>query len=390
MPVMMMRESDPKLWEEGIERRGQCVWWYSASACFCISDGGRVDPNCPKCYGSGYRYRPVESTFRRVKGLSDGKKTIDIHTMNTRIKSVTRCILGRDREVEVASWTPTSFTPKVPITAKGVQFTLDYEEDLTRAYVGPATYTGKGIIEVPIIQVHNQGRFPGQISKINSISIVETDNLGVKTYYPITIESYWANKVLSSSAIEDDDVLEIDCVYEIAVKFLVTGINPKTKLQDNLILQGADAQCVFPGHFLLGRGDVIVLQMGEIKETVVGINDGPSYKFPYFKLARILAIEDKYGPITDYTLVRDNEILWGSRVPHRFGCSFTYHPTFSVLDDLPSVRYSEDKIWPRRVFLKKFPLFTYASKVLTRVNPGDEDTGLVDDPRKNLEQDGLI
>jgi hypothetical protein len=391
MPVMLMRESNPGLWEESIDRRGQCVLWYSSNSCFCISDGGRVDPNCPKCFGSGFLYRPVTSAHRILKGVTEGKATIDITSKKMRIKKIYQVVRGKNQDVPISSFTPTSFTPTTPILAKGAPYTLDFEEDLEEPYQGLAYADGKNIVEVPIYQNHNQNKFPGQLSRISSLNKVELDENDVEILTPIRILSFWANKILTDTPLETTDMIRIECIYEKLVKFVITGINPKTKLSTNLILQGADAQMVFPGTFTVGRGDVVVLQLGEIKENIVGINDGPVFKFPYFKIARILKIEDEYGEITDFTLVRDNEILWGPRTkPKRFACSFTYHPTFSVLDDLPSVRYAEDKIWPKRVYLKKFSLFNHANKVLTITDPLASETGLVEDPRKSFEQGGLI
>jgi hypothetical protein len=159
-----------------------------------------------------------------------------------------------------------------------------------------------------------------------------------------------------------------------------------------MIFQQADAMMSFPGTFHIGRGDVIVLQLAEMKETMIGYNDGNSFVFPFQSIAQILHVEDKYGEITDYTLVRENEIIWGVRKPDRFSCSFTYHPAFSVLDDLPTVRYSENKIWPKRVFLKKFATFTHSSKVLSldSIDANGQEIGLLDDPQKEIEQGGLI
>ena len=206
----------------------------------------------------------------------------------------------------------------------------------------------------------------------------------------VKIEGVWANKILTSSVVYPGDELTIACQYVQALKFLITSINPKTKVDNNMILQKADAMMSFPGTYHIGRGDVIVLQMAEMKETIIGYNEGTSYTFPFQSVSRILRVEDKYGEITDYSLVRDNEIIWNGRRPERFSCSFMYHPTFAVLEDLPSVRYSENKIWPKRVFLKKFGCFTHSSKVLQIQDANAADQGILDDPSEYEEQGGLI
>jgi hypothetical protein len=57
---------------------------------------------------------------------------------------------------------------------------------------------------------------------------------------------------------------------------------------------------------------------------------------------------------------------------------------------MPTVRYAENKIFPRRVFLKKLGTFTQSNRVLTIPDPNAEDMGILDDPRKSDEQGGLL
>jgi hypothetical protein len=382
MGVMQMRPSYPSLWEEGIERRGQHVLWYSASACYCVSDNGRVDPNCPKCFGKGFTYAPATSTRRIIRSVAKGKAVNDLSSVGVNIKQVYGVFLKADQKIELTSFTTSSITPVTPIK-KGVQFTLDYEHNLLSTYIGECTYLGKGIIEVPIKLINNQNYFAGHLVEVASL-VNMTSGKSVK------IEGVWANKILTSSVVYPGDELTIACQYVQALKFLITSINPKTKVDNNMILQKADAMMSFPGTYHIGRGDVIVLQMAEMKETIIGYNEGTSYTFPFQSVSRILRVEDKYGEITDYSLVRDNEIIWNGRRPERFSCSFMYHPTFAVLEDLPSVRYSENKIWPKRVFLKKFGCFTHSSKVLQIQDANAADQGILDDPSEYEEQGGLI
>jgi hypothetical protein len=375
--VMQMRPSYPSLWEERIEARGQHVLWYSATSCFCVSDAGRVDPNCPKCFGRGFLYSPVKSTRRIVWSVANGKPVVDVSSLGIKIKDIYRAYVGRDVEIEVESFTPAS------TITKGVRYTLDFEESFEESYTGACSYEGHNLVNVPIHLMNNQNYFAGALIGVTSLRNVTTGK-------DMVVEAFWANKILTSSSASATDVLSVVCEYVKAKKFLVTSINPKTKLENNLIMQNADAMMSYPGTYHVGRGDVVVLQLAEMKETIVGVNDGPSYVFPYASIARILSVEDRHGPITDYTLIRDNEIVWGARIPTRFSCAFTYHPAFAVLEDLPTVRYSEDKIWPKRVFLKKFSTFSHSSKVLELVSADIGDTGLLDDPNKADELGGII
>lgn len=379
-----MKEGDPSLYEESITRRGQHVIWYSSNACFCTSDNGRINPNCPKCFGKGFVYFPVTSARRIVWGVTGNQATINVANKGSVIKSINKVLLNKNDEVTVESFTVDSFTLSES-PAKGVRWTLDYEHDFERAYSGVCTYLGKGFLQVPV-QIENvNGVFPGSITEI-----FEIRNITQSTIIPVI--NYWGNQVLVSAAlINEGDKLEIDCSYVNSVIFLFSGVNPKARVQDNLILQQADAQMTFPGTFHVGRGDVIVCLTAETKDSAVGINNGASsYKLPYFRVSRILKIEDRYGVIEDFTLVRGNEIVWGDRKPERFSITFTYNPAFSVLDELPNLRYSEDKIFPKKVFLKKFAAFNHADKILKFINSDDEDLGILDSPKEIEEAGGLI
>jgi len=385
MPVMQMRPSYPMTWEESITRRGQYVLWYAASACYCVSDNGRVNPNCPRCFGKGFVYSPVTSARKIIWTSTDGRKTIDLSSvlqaLDSKIKTVYKAYIGVRDEIVLLSYTTTTITPVRQIP-KGVRLTLDYEEDLTEQYQGPATYVGANIVEVPIRLMHNQNYFAGML-------------VAVRTLYNVTkgrtipVVATWANKILVNDTCDEIDDITVDCTYVKARKFLITSVNPKTRLQDNLFSQQADAMMTFPGTYHVGRGDVVVLQLAEIRETMVGYNEGLSFVLPFQSVSRILRIEDAQGEITDYTLVRDNEIRWGSRVPTRFSCVFMYHPAFSVLDDLPPLRYSEDKIWPKRVYLKKFTTFTHPSRVLSLASVQSAGDGLLGDTRA-LVEGGMI
>ena len=382
MARMLMREGEPSLYEESIARRGQHVLWYSSNACICLSDHGRVDPNCLKCFGQGFKYYPITSARHIIWGVTTGTAVNNIPN-KYKIKSINKVLLNRNDLVSVLSFTDNSFTLS-SVPKKGVKWTLDYENSFETIYDGPCEYSGNGIIYVPI-QIENvNGVFPGVLTEVSEIRNVTQSTI-------IPVNSYWRNQILINAAMVDiNDTIEVSCKYISSLIFLLSGINPKQRLSDQLIAQQAIAQMSFPGTYHVGRGDIIACLTAETKDSVIGINNGAVYKLPYFKIAQILKIEDRYGEITDYTLVRENEIVWGDRIPSRFAITFTYHPAFSVLDELPNLRYSEDKIYPKKVFIKKFDSFNYAGKVLKIYDPNTDDLGLIESPVSIEEQGGLI
>jgi hypothetical protein len=280
------------------------------------------------------------------------------------------------------SFTETSFTPVLTIP-KGHKWTLDCVETFESTYSGAAVYLGNDLIEVPVKIVNPYGSFLGNITEVTS---VYNDTKGEE----IPVVNFWANQILVNSIIDVSDEITVTCKYVNPIKALLMGINPKAKLQDNLIYQMSDAQATLPGTYHVGRGDIFMLQTAETRESMVAINEGITFNLPYFKIGRILRIVDKFGVIEDYTLAKGNQIIWGSRIPERFSIVFTYHPAFSVLEDLPNIRYSEEKIFPKRFFLKKYARLNVPGKILSLQDPDIEDQGILESPEEEEEQGGLL
>lgn len=375
----MNAKMHPTKFEDSIERHGQTVLWYQANACFCIDNSGRVNPNCPFCYGSGFTYAPVIVVNRIVKGVANGTVTLNLTKFDVNIKTVNRLYVGNGIDKDVLSFTNTTLTLASALP-KGSIFYADIDDSMERAFSGECTYLGNGIFKAPIETYSENGIFYGSITQVDSLVNSTRDE-------NVPIQSFWSNLVYTKDKVFDSDTYTITGKYIKPLKFVVQGINPKLKLDNNLITKNADAQCTFPGTYHLGRGDVVVLQKAEIKESAVSINSGEQYKFPIFSVGKILKIEDEAGEITDYTLV-NGSIRWGGRKPKRFSVSYTYHPTFSILDDVPSVRYNEDKVFPRKVLLKKFPMFNLPNKLLKPKDANEDLQGLLDNPRS--EEEGLI
>lgn len=381
MSNLQMKDTSPSIYEERILKRGQNLLWYSAIACFCISDTGRVDPNCLSCHGSGFIMEPVKKTRQIIEGTVVNEIKLDLSSRDISILSINRLAVNAGTEMEVSSFTSTTVIPQSRLQ-RGQRFVLDCEVSLEKTYSGSCTFLGRKLIRVPVGRSTAQGFFPAIITNISSLSN-ETKAQNIE------IESIWSNKILIKSVVDDGDKLTITCTYILPMIFLISGIDPKTQ-RNNLLLQESDLQMSFPGTYAIGRGDLFVLLAATMKETMSAINDNTSYKLPHSRIAEILSIRDKYSEITDYTLVRDNEIIWGGYIPKRFSISFTYYPVYAVNPDLPTLRYSEDKIFPKKVYLKKVSTFTLANDILKEKDPDYMDVGILDDSEKENDQGGLV
>jgi len=338
--------------------------WYTAAKCYCTDDMGRPDPACKKCLGRGDIYSPVTQVRKIDKGMSLGSIKI---TVKSTIKSMNRLFNNRNEDISYASFSGKTITLNTPI-AKGKMYHVDYNEDLTQSYSGVATYEGRGLIRVPIVGASSLfGDFMGEIISITSVTNVTKSE-------SVNVISFWEDLILTDSFIDLTDILNVVCVFVNPVVFLISGITQKERYERSYVTSEADAQLTVPGFYYMGSGDIVTLLKARQRTSVVGRTDGSDFhKLPFFHVRNIFNIIDEVGTITDAVIVRNNEIKWGSRIPEKFSITLTYNPTFAVLPDLPTMRYAEDKVLPRKVMLKQWDMQSRGNKRPTGRFTNQED-----------------
>ena len=339
------------LYEGALNRHGQYVRFYRSEVCYCMDDMGRADPACKVCLGRGYIYSPVTSIERTDSGMGNGGKYIDV---KGKIKSIIRVYGSDNQDIEYSTFN-NSTIELVENLKSGKYYNVDYIEDLEVSYSGIATYKGKGIISIPIIGYETlEGDFLGEIEEIISMTNVTRSE-------EINIISFWEDLVLTDSYAEESDEINTVCKYVKPLKLLISGISPKQRYENSFAIEEADLQLTFPGSWFIGAGDIITLLKAEQKASMVG-RGSSDYKLPFFHTKSILSIRDEYGLIEDAIIVRNNEIKWGERIPDKFSINITYNPTFSVIDSLPSLRNAENKVFPKKVFLKRWDMFSRGNR----------------------------
>ncbi|KKL22964.1 hypothetical protein LCGC14_2430130 [marine sediment metagenome] len=341
------------LYEEALARHGQFIRWYSNISCWCSDDNGRPDPQCKVCHGRGNRYYPVKQIRRIDRGLGSGSTTISV---KENIKSINKVFTPGNVTIPHSSFSGKVITLS-SVLKEGKYFLADYMEDLEVSYNGTAAYEGRGIIRVPVVGTSTiHGDFTGEIIEVTSI----TNTTRSETMNAV---SFWEDLILTDSYAEVTDEITVVCKYIKPVKFLISGIKSKIKYEMSRAGITANLQATFPGYYTVGSGDMITLLKAEQKASVVGIASGDFHPLPFFHVSSIVRIEDEVGAITDAVIVRNNEIKWGSRIPNdKFAVSVMFNPTFVVLDDLPDLRYAENKVFPKRVYLKKWDLDSRQNK----------------------------
>jgi len=350
-----------QLYEGALRRHGQYMRWYTSSRCYCIDEMGRADPACKACLGRGELYSPVTEVRRIDRGMSFGSNII---TTKANIKSINRVFNNQNVDLDYSSFLNDTITLSTMLK-KGRMYHIDYNEDLTEDYVDEATYEGRGLIRVPIIGVSTiYGDFIGELITVNSVTNTTTSE-------SVNVVSFWENLILTDTYVDEADELEVDCTFVNPVRFLISGISSKERYELSHVAPEADAQLTVPGFYYMGAGDIITLLKAEQRASMVGNSDGSDFhRLPFFHVKSIFKIIDEVGIIADAVLIRNNEIEWGSRIPEKFSITLTYNPTFAVLPDLPTMRYAEDKVFPRKVMLKQWDMFSRRNKRPSAITEG--------------------
>lgn len=350
---------NPKSYEDALGRHGQYARWYSSIPCYCMSQEGHPNPQCTKCKGRGYRYFPVTIRGRVERKMSMGGKTLIVE--NT-IKSINAIYKGNNTAVPYDSFTGKTITLS-DFRNRGEYIYIDYIEEKELSYSGTNVQklSGDVILKVnfPFIETVN-GSFPGEIV---SVSLVRN----VTQASDITVISYWNNfiKIDSNDIPLITDIIQVDCIYINPVKVLISNIKYKTYKGEEIVpTDQADIQVTVPGSMEIGRGDIFSLLKAEQRGVFVGRWDssGPNfYQAPFFKLSKLLRIEDVNGLIEDAVIQNDNEILFTTKPSGNFSCSVKYNPSFMV-DDNPDPRNAENKLFPRKSVLKRMDVLNKKTK----------------------------
>ena len=338
-----------------IDRHGQYVRWYSSLPCTCMDELGRANPNHRECFGRGLIYFPIIEKRILEEAFSYGGR--EIHTSG-KIKRLISVAKTQGEPLAVSSYRDNVIVMQ-DLLNRGSYYQISYVVDLLEDFAGAAHYLGKGIIEVPLTpEVISEGTFIGLITKVNSLLNVTKDK-------PISVQSFWENRIYTKDVVEETDVLAIDCEMIKPTKMLITSVkgaepgSPMYSKDANKMAawQDCDAVCTYPGYMVIGQNDLITLLRAEQKTSAVGLlgSGDETYKVPYFHLRDLISVRDELGEVSDVSIIRQNELLFGDRKPQgRFSFSFTYLPTFNVSGDSAVLRYAENKEFPKRIGLKRY------------------------------------
>ncbi|MHB9296059.1 hypothetical protein PilKf_01813 [Pillotina sp. SPG140] len=162
--------------------------------------------------------------------------------------------------------------------------------------------------------------------------------------------------------------------YVLPVRILVVAQNiQKAEAQIMHAAQG-DALATFPYYYHVGVHDVIsVLSGTHTTKTLINHREG-SDVLPEFLVDEIFTLETvkkRYESGKDYVVTGTNRITWIGEPPEAgemLSVSYGYHPTYRVVQDMPTLRTSEDQRLPRKVILKVLSGYSEGRRLMQSVS----------------------
>jgi len=196
--------------------------------------------------------------------------------------------------------------------------------------------------------------FEGSIDSVTSVYNVDK----AETY---TVASFAKEYIYldSMGTWEMGDVLEVEYTYIEPFSFLLIQVTPKMRYERAYVLDQADAVLVTPYWAKISTKDLFTAMASDqyaaavVDPTLSAGNDAVAN---YYDLAKLIEVVDasgtrySVGTGNDVELFGRNEIKWNVTKPTvKYTVTFHYHPTYTALHNVPTLRTSENKSFVNRV-----------------------------------------
>lgn len=351
-------------YEDALARHGQYLRWTAGVTCPCLKSGTlQPDPACSLCRGRGRLYK-TPGKFRILDEKARHDSSGKIYPSNSPLVDGSAVIYRQGSILVQASSQPSDYTyvqldPPYPKAWQVVSMDYEWDSDVSVTSEDSTVY-GTNILRVTTPQFAEKSKtFEGSIKSISRVYNVDKD----ETY---TVSSFYKEYIYLSSmgTWGSGDVLEVDYVYQALFNFLLVGITPRMRYEQPYVLEEAEAILITPYWAQVSPDDLFtamaVEQIGRavVDPTVVAGND---VILAYYDLSRLLRVIDTAG--TEYTvgsgnnveIFERNELQWNVTKPTvQYTAQFTYHPTYTALSSLQSLRNAENKSFVNRVNVKQY------------------------------------
>lgn len=352
-------------YENALSRHTQWLRWVSGITCPCLSyETGQPDPHCKVCKGRGRIYTsPGKFKLLNEVVAHDGYgRVLPVHTP---VVAGSAVVYKGGVPLALASIQPSDrsyvqLAEPYPKPWEILYIEYEYDPDISVLSEDSEVY-GPNILRVIAPRFSERGKkFEGSIKSVSRVrNITKSETYTVSAAFKVYIH------LDSMGTWVPSDVLEVDYVYQKPYPFMLTGITPKIRYSSAYVLDSSDSILVTPYWAQVSPDDLFtamaVEQIGKAvldPSTAPGANDVIS---AYYDISRLLRVVDRNGkeystgPGRDVDVYGRNELKWNIEKPSiPITAQFTYHPTYIALDQMQTLRNSENKAFVNRIGLKQF------------------------------------
>ena len=349
-------------YEDALARHGQWLRWTQATPCPCVgSDTMQPSPRCSLCSGRGKIYRTPESfdILGEVCASVGGQITpkyrpatpLSVEHKGAKLK------LGRQPADRSYIQLAAPFPPRHRPLAVNYRYTPEVSVAAENAEVYNAS---RLLLRTTKSRFSEKGKsFEGTVKSVSRVfNVTRKESYGVasisKEFITLRTLGKW----------KAGDTLAVDYTYVKPFDFLLTGVTGRIRYEQPYILDSADATLVTPHWAQPSPDDLFTALAQERMASVVldpAITSGNDKITSYFDVSRIVHVVDRNGttytggPGNDVEVFGRDELKWNRAKPRvPYTVQFTYHPTYTALTDLHTLRNSENKAFVNRVSLKLF------------------------------------
>ena len=350
-------------YEEALARHAQWLRWVSGITCPCLTETGQPDAQCPLCRGRGKIYTsPGKFKLLNEKVKHDARGRV--FPVKNPIVAGSATVYRHDVAIPLAAVQPLDgsyIQLEAPYPKEWEILTADYvyDPDIRVTSENSEVYS-TNTLRVIAPRFSEKGKqFEGSIKTVTRVrNVTRSVNYTVKSAMKVYI---YLNAMPGWIA---GDVLEVDYVYQRPYPFLLTGISPKIRYQQPYVLESAEAILMTPYWAQVAPDDLFTAMAVEQTGRAVvhpGVSAGNDVISAYYDLSRLLRVIDANG--REYTtgvgkeveIFGRNELKWNIAKPSvPFTAQFTYHPTYTALDQMHMLRNSENKAFINRVSVRQF------------------------------------
>lgn len=350
-------------YEEALARHAQWLRWVSGITCPCITETGQPDPQCSLCKGRGKVYTSP-GKFKLLNEFVKHDARGRAYPKVSPIVPGSATVYHRGVVVPLAAVQPVDgsyIQLEVPYPREYEVLTVDYiyDPDISVVSENSEVYSTNTLRVIAPLFSEKSKDFEGSIKTVTRVrnvtrNLTYTVKSAVKVYIYLNAMPSWVS----------GDVLEVDYVYQRPYAFLLTGISPKIRYQQPYVLESAEAILMTPYWAQVAPDDLFTAMAVEQTGRAVvqpSVSAGNDVISAYYDLSRLLRVIDTSG--REYTtgagkdveIFGRNELKWNIAKPSvPYTAQFTYHPTYTALDQMHMLRNSENKAFINRVSVRQF------------------------------------